>query len=135
MKDVQRKQKTASVYGRGRVKVKRPIAPALYFGPTRGKESGMWWRFWSVHCGPYRNGKYRVITARCPIHLPVGVRFMQKSSIHASALRAMKRAAFVTAARQQDVGRWKSAHRGEWRRLDKSKMTKSAVEWAASCRK
>lgn len=140
MKQIDRQagQKTASVLGRGRVRIIGEPAPALYFGGTRGKEPGMWWRFWEAWCGPYkagpRRGEYRKLICRCPIHLPVGRRLMQGRSISASGRRALKRCAFVRPATPEVVAHWKKTHRSEWSRIKFDKMTPKQSKWAKSCR-
>lgn len=133
-KDIQRNQQSAAVYGRGRVPIKGEIAPKLYFRGTPGKEPGMWWRFWSVWCGPYENGLYRVITGRCPTHLSIGKRFMQRRSIAKSAIRVFKRADHIRGSRPEDVKRWRETHKYEWSRIDKKLLGRRAKEWANKCR-
>lgn len=125
--------RSITVLGGKRIRRKGNVGPALFFGGTKGKEPGMWWRFWTLYCGPDASGKYRVVVARCPIHLRVSSRF----DGHSAGRRArywMRRAVYYTAAPTNEVARWKRSHQDEWKRIKYSRLGPIATHYALSSR-
>jgi hypothetical protein len=131
--DVQIDEDHVTVLGGRLVPVHYPISTPLYFGPTRGKEPAMWWRFWTVWCGPRKNGEWVVITCRCPIHKSLSTR-LDGHSANRKSRYWMRRAHHIEGASPAYVARWKRTHRKEWRRIKYAEMGPDAIRYALACR-